>query len=467
MVFRLQSNKRSTTMIFMATPFTHTPGVDPALVVTDCMIAIDHELTHLPAKSAIQLIEFCRNRLAASESRVLSDRYENGASDRDVEDLAGSAGGTSKKEAKKRASRAKAANANPGLADKMESGDLSAEQADVIAEAAAETDGAAACDEKLIADVAGTSPEQGRKKAKKFVNDRRDADDVQTKHDRQRRRRGWYSHRLPNGDRAITFHGDDISVGQMEDSIFCQSDVEYHDDGGRDVPRDKHPRTGDQRGFDAAHKLITRGGQTSQDAKAGPRDVVHVNVTLDQLTGKDPSPILTSNGKPLPRSVFNELFCGAEIIGHIFSGDGELLWQSRKKRLATTAQINGLIARDGGCVQCGAHHNMCVAHHLLPWHAPGQGKTDIDNLALLCGDCHTRVHQRKLTLFYDRETLTWNTRPATPNEIPPDNRNQSTGKTKIGKYANKPARANKPGGEQRLKPRFDEQRNNVRLGALF
>ena len=68
----------------------------PTTVITNALCAIDHKLAHMPAKTAMQLIEFCRSRLSATEARVLADHYENGASDRDVEDLAGSAGGASK-----------------------------------------------------------------------------------------------------------------------------------------------------------------------------------------------------------------------------------------------------------------------------------------------------------------------------------------------------------------------------------
>lgn len=397
----------------MAPPsFTTAPGTDPALVVTDAMIRVEHELNDLPVTSAMQLIEFCRNRLAASEARLLADRYENGASDRQVEDLVRSESNTSKNEAKKRASRAKAAHANPDIASRMKSGTLNAEQADVIAKAAEETDGAAACDADLINEVANTSPEQGAKKAKKFVNDRRNADDIQTRHDKQHRQRGWYRHRLSNGNSAITFHGTDEKIDEIERNVVAGADREYQADGGRDVPRSQHPRTNDQRGFDGAHKLITTeeeapetsAGQTSKPRSSRPastRQTLHINAIIDQVAGNDPSPFTTADGKPLPRSVVDEIACGCNIIGHIFSADGELLWQTRKQRLATPAQINGLIARDGGCVLCDAHHSVCVAHHRIPWEAPAKGETDIDNLVLLCGDCHSRVHQRKWTLFYD------------------------------------------------------------------
>ena len=185
--------------------------VDPdrvALSVTDSMISVDHQLSHVPAKTALELIEFCRRRLDATESRILADRYEKGATDRDVEDLAkGSDGKTSKAQAKKKARRARATNANPDLAERLSRGDMSSEQVDVIADAADETDGAAACDEELIDSVANTNPEQGKKKAREYVNKRSDAGDVQKRFDRQNRRRGVYTHRLANGNKAITIHG--------------------------------------------------------------------------------------------------------------------------------------------------------------------------------------------------------------------------------------------------------------------
>ena len=228
------------------------PGVvDPdrvALSVTDSMISIDHQLHHVPAKTGLELIEFCRRRLDATEARILADRYEKGASDRDVEDMAkGSDGKTSKAQAKKKARRAKATNANPDLADRLAKGDMSSEQVDVIADAADETDGAAACDEELIDSVAKTNPEQGKKKAREYVNKRTDASDVQKRFDRQNRRRGVYTHRLANGNKAMTIHGPDEYIDEMVAPIHAASDSEYQSDGGRDVPKHKHPRTHDQR----------------------------------------------------------------------------------------------------------------------------------------------------------------------------------------------------------------------------
>ena len=451
-------------LVFMAMSTGHsnqgaTGVVDPdvvALSVTDSMINVGHQLHHCPPKVALELIEFCRRRLDAAEADVLSDQYEKGASDRDVEDTAkGSDGKTSKASAKKKARRAKATNANPDLSDRLAKGDMSSEQVDVIADAAEETDGAAACDEELIDTVANTNPEQGKRKAREYVNKRRDADDVQRRFDRQNRKRGVYTHRLANGNKAITIHGPDEYIDEIEQAIHAGSDVEYKADGGRNVPRVKHPRTHDQRNFDAVRKLLTRNGD-DKPASPSRRATIFVKATVDQLAGNDPSPFTTVDDKALPQSLVEELMQNAAWIGQVFSARGELLWQGRKTRLATPAQINGLISRDGGCVDCGAHHSKCVAHHLLPWEAPRKGPTNINNLVLLCGDCHTRVHRNKQTMFYDFDTQTWRTRRATPDEISPDGGpapNKPPGKYKAKRSQRKPEPATKP----RTKPFLHER----------
>ena len=441
--------------------------VDPdrvALSVTDSMISVDHQLSHVPAKTALELIEFCRRRLEATESRILADRYEKGATDRDVEDLAkGSDGKTSKAQAKKKARRAKATNANPDLADRLAKGDMSSEQVDVIADAADETDGAAACDEELIDTVANTNPEQGKKKAREYVNKRVDADDVQKRFDRQNRRRGVYTHRLANGNKAITIHGPNEYIDEIEAGIHAGSDVEYKADGGRDLSNRKHPRTRDQRNFDSAHKIFSRntssdesGEKASGRRSSDRKTTIFVKATVDQLTGKDLSSFTSADGKPLPQSLVEELMQDANWIGQIFSAEGELLWQGRKVRLATPAQINGVISRDGGCVECGAHYSNCVVHHLLPWEAPRKGPTNINNLVLLCEDCHVRLHRNKQTMFYDPKSQTWKTRRATPDEIPPDG--GPAPNKPPGKYrAKRRTPQSESGANRRTKPHLHER----------
>ncbi len=489
-------------MVFMVTANTDAdqrfivdPNADPTSVVTAALSAIDYVVSELPPKVALQLLEFSRRRIDATEARVLADRFEAGASDRDVEDMIRTENNTSKAEAQRRAKLAKATNANPALADRMDEGSLSTEQADVIAAAAADTDGAAACDTELIDDVAGTTPEQAKKKAREYVNERKSGAEIQKEHDLQHINRSVYRFRTSDGGHAIALKADEATIDRMERKFNRGADIEYQLDGGRDVPRHEHPRTNDQRRFDAAAKIIfgedtdiaPSSAEISEPASESPSETAQPTVSttvpepdshLDPQPASDPKPksnpkpkprderrtaatiivttvvdlkdpanavFTTADGKTLPRSVVEDLMWGADWIGQVFSAEGELLWQGRRVRYATAAQITGLIARDGGCVLCLAHYDRCEAHHCDPWEAPMQGETNIDRLALLCKPCHIDLHKRKRTLYYDRKSRSWKTRPATWQEIPPD----------------APKNRKHPEPESRTKPYLHEKRRNA------
>ncbi|WP_419553637.1 HNH endonuclease signature motif containing protein [Candidatus Poriferisodalis sp.] len=44
---------------------------------------------------------------------------------------------------------------------------------------------------------------------------------------------------------------------------------------------------------------------------------------------------------------------------------------------------------------CQAAPGWCEAHHIVPWKAPARGRTDIDNLTLLCFRCHHQLHDSR------------------------------------------------------------------------
>ncbi|MBF6241939.1 HNH endonuclease, partial [Nocardia otitidiscaviarum] len=49
------------------------------------------------------------------------------------------------------------------------------------------------------------------------------------------------------------------------------------------------------------------------------------------------------------------------------------------------------IAADRGCTRpgCEAPATMCAVHHMIPWLRGG--RTDIDNLTLVCDRCHAQI----------------------------------------------------------------------------
>ena len=136
-------------------------------------------------------------------------------------------------------------------------------------------------------------------------------------------------------------------------------------------------------------------------SRTGPslRNQILVIAHTDAITGADPDARCEIPGTgPIPRSELERLACEADLFGALFSRDGLPLWHGRKTRTVSPQQWRMLIARDRGCVLCAANPSHCHAHHIVPWTAPAQGPTDIDNLVLVCNRHHHHIHQHNLTL---------------------------------------------------------------------
>ncbi|MCY3663212.1 MAG: HNH endonuclease signature motif containing protein [bacterium] len=152
-------------------------------------------------------------------------------------------------------------------------------------------------------------------------------------------------------------------------------------------------------------------GPATRPQAVSPRHQIVIVASADVIAGTDPQGRCEIPGiGPIPQSELERLACDAELFGLLFSGEGEPLWHGRGERTATDAQRRALIARDGGCVLCAEEPSRCESHHVTPWAKPGEGPIDIDNLALLCGTCHRRLHNNKLILTRSPDG-TWGTAP--------------------------------------------------------
>lgn len=153
---------------------------------------------------------------------------------------------------------------------------------------------------------------------------------------------------------------------------------------GRNGPAAATPATGE----------VSRGGPS-----LSLRNRIMVMAHTDAITGADPAARCEIPGAgPIPRSELERLACEAEIFGVLFSGDGQPLWHGRQLRTVSPQQWRALLARDRGCVLCGAGPGYCHAHHIVAWTAPARGPTDIDNLVMVCNRHHRLIHQHGLTL---------------------------------------------------------------------
>jgi hypothetical protein len=129
-----------------------------------------------------------------------------------------------------------------------------------------------------------------------------------------------------------------------------------------------------------------------------PKHQVNAVLDLNAISDDDGRPLATlvADGQPLPPAVLERIACTAGITPMLFDGPGRPIWVGRDHRSATVAQWRALIARDRGCVGCGADADRCEAHHIVPWWPVGE--TDIDNLVLVCSRCHHDLHDREMIL---------------------------------------------------------------------
>ena len=93
-----------------------------------------------------------------------------------------------------------------------------------------------------------------------------------------------------------------------------------------------------------------------------------------------------------------KLACDSPVLGAIVDQHGDVLALGRTRRLVSKAQRRALIIRDHGmCQYPGCHQTRHVkAHHLIPWIRGG--RTDLENLILLCQWHHTAVHEGGISI---------------------------------------------------------------------
>ena len=60
--------------------------------------------------------------------------------------------------------------------------------------------------------------------------------------------------------------------------------------------------------------------------------------------------------------------------------------------------------------------SRCQAHHVKPWESRARGETNVDEMCLLCADCHHQLHHKRQTLEWDAAIKRWLARPALPHE---------------------------------------------------
>jgi hypothetical protein len=89
--------------------------------------------------------------------------------------------------------------------------------------------------------------------------------------------------------------------------------------------------------------------------------------------------------------------CDSPLLGAVVDKHGKVLALGRTRRLVSKTQRRALLIRDRMCRYPGCHSTRHLkAHHVVPWAAGG--RTDLDNLILLCQWHHTAVHEGGISI---------------------------------------------------------------------
>jgi hypothetical protein len=162
--------------------------------------------------------------------------------------------------------------------------------------------------------------------------------------------------------------------------------------------------------------LTESGFAADPEVPAGPQATVGIVVTVEQDAAGTGA--TTNTGVEIDRAVLDEYCCDSHLYRLVRNDQNVVLNVGRAKRTVTDKQRLTLASRDMGCAvpDCGIPPSWCHAHH-IEFFKDG-GKTDLDNLVLLCRRHHTQVHNNhwKIKKHPDK-TITFesNDRPNEPN----------------------------------------------------
>jgi 5-methylcytosine-specific restriction endonuclease McrA len=114
-------------------------------------------------------------------------------------------------------------------------------------------------------------------------------------------------------------------------------------------------------------------------------------VTPEGLHGTPGAPPALLDGVgPVSPAGARQLCCDAEVTRVRVDRTGAVLDVGRARREPSARQRAAVIARDRGCVGCGAPALRGELHHIRRWSKGG--RTDLENLCLLCWGCHAKAH---------------------------------------------------------------------------
>ena len=373
----------------------------------DVLVGALRDLRGARVEERLRLVGRCESRLAAVKSEAVAElaawrgeAHAAGVLQHDLKQSRGAAKG----EVQLAGQLAEV----PATAEALDAGEITPRHARLIAEAAEAAPPEAPIDEEALLAAAGEQPADLFGRTVRGHLDERVGEDLAELRKRQRARRRVSWKHDPDGMYRLFGTFDPVAGARIETALTSVATKLWH------AEDPKNRVSAKQRLADALELLVTGGaygdahagtrngnGGAHGHAPAGTHNVnrgahgiaqgvdLLVIADYDTVAGQLAYPRL-GDGTPLSAEELRALACDANVLPAIFDRKGQPLWLGRGRRQVSAAQRTALIARDGGCIGCGANPNWCQAHHIRHW-AHG-GTTDIDNLCLLCTRCHHELH---------------------------------------------------------------------------
>jgi hypothetical protein len=98
--------------------------------------------------------------------------------------------------------------------------------------------------------------------------------------------------------------------------------------------------------------------------------------------------------------VVRRLACDAALVIALDDVLGHTMYEGRARRFPTETQRRELWRRDRHCRFPGCSNDRFTrVHHVVPWKP--DGRTDLDNLAILCDHHHHEVHSKRWSVSGD------------------------------------------------------------------
>ncbi|MCY4632779.1 MAG: DUF222 domain-containing protein [bacterium] len=293
----------------------------------------------------------------------------------------------------------------PGVAEKLAGGAITPEAAGVILDAAGETP----VDQQALLDAAESEPDDlFRRTLKDHVNERTSEQELQRRRDGQRRRRRASISEQPDGMFHLFAQFDPLTGARVQAALVAKADELFRKEDSTDRP------TAPQRFADALAESVC--ANTAAGVPAGVELLVLAD--YDQVNDAISNARL-ADGTRLTEAETLAVACDAKILPGIFNKHTGNVALGRSKRKIPPWLRKQLIARDGGCIGCAAHHQICEVHHRKHWQHGGE--TTLENTCLLCWRCHhVRVHQNGETITQHPGGRLTLAPPTNPKPDPPD-----------------------------------------------